>query len=112
MADLLIDLQKGAAQLLKPTEFGDFPLGFALRDGSGKGFGNGLAFALVSETVMGSMAGVVGPMAMTMGIPTAAASWGDGTWAEVTQTGDLIEQCLPAGFQGSQGFGHKRSASS
>jgi hypothetical protein len=91
-ADLLIDLQQGTGQLLKPAELLDFSLGFALRDGSGKSLGNGFALAFESETVVGSMAGVVGLVAMATGISTAAASGSDGAWAEVTQAGNLQEQ--------------------
>src|SRR5271169_1541582 len=107
MADLLIDLQQGAAQLLKPAEFGDFTVGFALRNCRGKGFGDGFAFAFVSETVIGSMAGVVGLMTVTTGIPTTTTSSGDGTGAEITQAGNLIKQGLPLGFQCRQRIGHK-----
>jgi len=78
--------------LLKPAELLDFSLGFTLRDGSGKSLGNGFAFAFESETVVGSMAGVVGEVTVTMGISTATPGGGDGAWTEVPQAGNLQEQ--------------------
>jgi hypothetical protein len=56
--------------------------------------------------LIGSMAGVVRPVAMTMGIPTAATSGCDGAWAEITQAGNRIERGVTLGFQGGQGIGY------
>jgi len=56
-----------------------------------KGLADSLAVDLVSEPIRRSMRGLVGTVATTVGLATAARRGGDGTGAEIAQISQLMD---------------------
>jgi hypothetical protein len=77
------------AQFPEAPTFGDFALRFSQTSGRGKGFGDGLALHLASQSKIWAVARITGSVTMTVGIPTTATGSGNGTRAHVAQLGDL-----------------------
>jgi len=87
------------AQLPEALALGDLALRFGQAGWGGKRFGNGLAVHLASQAIVGAVAGIAGPMAMTFWIPTMATGCRNGTRAHVAQLGDLGVNGGAATFQ-------------
>ena len=77
LADLGVDLHEFPAQLLELAELSDLVFRFANGGGGGERLGDRLAFQLVGQAEIGTVAGVVGPMAVAVGFAAATAGGGD-----------------------------------
>src|SRR5450755_2901199 len=82
----------------------NFTLRLMQLGGRREGFSNRLPTHLVCQAVVGAMTGLIGQMAMAVGLATAALNGGNGAAAKVAQLQDLVQdggamlfQILPAG---------------
>src|SRR5260370_42565706 len=88
-ADLFIDLQQLIAQFPEVLAFGNLALRFGQTGRGGKRFGDGFAIHFASHSIVGAMAGITGPMAMTVWLPTTPTCSRNRARPHVTQLGDL-----------------------
>ena len=86
-ADLLIQLEERAAQILKLAELGDFPFCLADRHWRRQRFADRLALDLVGKTPELAVAGVVGLSAMAGGFASTAGDSRDRTGSKIAQLG-------------------------
>jgi hypothetical protein len=89
LANLFIDLQQLIAQFPEALAFSDLALRFGQTGGGRERFGDGLAIHLASQSMIGAVARVTVPMAMTVWISTTTTSRRNGARPHVTQLGDL-----------------------
>src|SRR5450631_3392749 len=75
--------------------------------GRREGFSNGLPTHLVCQAVVGAMTGLIGQMAMAVGLATAALSGGNGAAAKVAQLQDLVQDGRAMLFQNGDRFGQR-----
>jgi hypothetical protein len=106
LTDLGVDLQELFVQGLVLAEFADFPLGLAHGGPIGQRLGDGLALSFVGETGVGTVAWLVGLMAMAVGLAATAGGGSDGTATQVAEGGDLIGDLDAALGERFQGLGH------
>lgn len=76
-------------ELLIFAELRDFPLGLAHSGGAGKRLGDRLALHFVGKAEVGTVARLVRLMTAAIGFATAARGGGDGTTAQIAESGDL-----------------------
>jgi len=94
------------AQFPEVLAFGNLALRFGQTGRGGKRFGDGFAIHFASQSIVGAMAGITGPMAMTVGIPTTPTCSRNGARPHVTQLGDLRLNGGATAFQINQRVGH------
>jgi hypothetical protein len=87
------------AQFPEALAFSDLTLRFGQTGEGGKRFGDGLAFHLASQSMVGAMARVTVPMAMTVWISTTTTSCRNRARPHVTQLGDLQLNSGATAFQ-------------
>jgi len=100
-----VHLHKFSAQLLPSAICLNLALGFASCGRRGKGLGHRLALLFVSQPKIGSVPGILGAVAMAMGVATAPSGGRDRTGPEVAQLGDFPQQGSFLVLQGGQRIG-------
>src|SRR5437016_8974066 len=108
LADLFIDIEQLIAQFPEAPAFSDFALCFGQTGGRGKCFGDRFALQLACQSIGGAMAGITGPVAMTVWISTTTTGSGNGARAHVAQLGDLRLNDSTTAFQVNQRIGHEQ----
>src|SRR5260370_7994098 len=86
-------------QTLQFSEFSNFSFGLSRCGLVGQGFGNCLAIDLVGQTEIGTMAWILGLMAMAVRLATPARGGTDGATTQIAQSPDLIVNPAPLFFQ-------------
>lgn len=84
-ADVFIDLDERALQLLIAAKGLDLALDFALFGRGGETLGDGLAVHLVSQPRMCAVSGIAGPMTMATSIAAATTGSGDRPGTKIIQ---------------------------
>ena len=102
LADLRIDLDQFLMQTLQFPEFSDFSFGLSRCGLVGQGFGNSLAVDLVGQAEIGTMAWILGLMAMAVRFATSASGGSDRSTTQIAESGDLTGNVGPLLFQGFQ----------
>src|SRR5450759_635866 len=105
LADLFIDIQQLIPQFAEALALGDLALRFRQAGRRGKCFGDGFAIHLARQSIVGAVAGIPGPMAMTIWISTTPTCSRNGARAHVTQLRDLRLHGVATGFQVNQRSG-------
>jgi hypothetical protein len=94
-ADLFVHFQQLLAQSPKAMVFLDLAPCLAQSSIGRKSLCHRLALHLAGESVVGTVAGVVGLVAMTARVATAPTRTGDRTGAKVAEIDQLVLQCGP-----------------
>src|ERR1035437_4143124 len=110
LADLFIDIQQLIAQFPEALALGDLALRFRQTGRRGKCFGDGFAIHLACQSIVGAVAGITGPMAVTVWISTTTTCSRNGARPQVTQLGDLQLNGGAAAFQVNQSVRHYRAS--
>src|SRR5450755_5053749 len=87
----------------------NFTLRLMQLGGRREGFSNRLPTHLVCQAVVGAMTGLIGQMAMAVGLATAALNGGNGAAAKVAQLQDLVQDGRAMLFQIGDRFGQRAS---
>jgi hypothetical protein len=106
-ADLGIDRKERADKLLEMAKPGNLSLGLFLRGGSGKRLGYGLTMHFVSQARVRAMRRIAGLVTPAVGLAASAAGSGDGTTAQIAQTGDLLDEIGSSRLQILKRIGHE-----
>ena len=106
-ADLGVDLNEGANELLEVAELGYFALGLFLSGWRGKRLGYGLALIFESQSRVGAMHRITRLVAPAVGLALTTAGIGDGAAAQIAQTGELLEETGSLGLQILKRIGHE-----
>jgi hypothetical protein len=106
LADLLVDLQQLLRQFTKAVIGLDLALCLLQRGRAGKGFGNCLSLYFTGQAEVRTMSGLMGLMAATRGLATAAAGSGDRSAAKVGQPEHFLEEGVALLFQLDEGIWH------
>jgi hypothetical protein len=85
LADFFVDGHKGSAQLLVLLEGPDVHLCLAWRGWAGETLGHGLAIHFISKARVGSMAGIIGQVAVTRWTAAPASGSRDGARTEAAE---------------------------
>src|SRR5271170_4864682 len=99
-------------QALQFSEFGDFSFGLSRCGLVGQGLGNRLAVDLEGQAEMGTMAWILGLMAMAVGLATSASGGGDRATTQIAESRDLIGNVGALLFQGFQRLRDRHRGSS
>jgi hypothetical protein len=98
-ADLGVDLNECAHELLEVAKLGNLALGLFLSGGSWKRLGYALALIFVGQSRVRAMHGLTGLVAAAVGLATTTAGIGNRTAAQIAQTGDLLGEMSTSGLQ-------------
>src|SRR5260370_2017913 len=85
-------------QTLQFSEFSNFSFGLSRCGLVGQGFGNCLAIDLVGQTEIGTMAWILGLMAMAVRLATPARGGTDGATTQIAHSRHLIGTPVPLFF--------------
>jgi hypothetical protein len=105
-AELVVDLDKGAAQLLVTPKLSDLALGFPLSERRGKTLRDGFALGLVGESRVGAMAGIALLMAVAVPISAAPSGSRNRTRAQVAEFAELLKQSGTPMLKGGNSVRH------
>jgi len=94
----LVDGHQFGAELLQAMKLRHFSLGFAESCGIGEAFGDRLAVHAAGETELRNMARVVGLSAMASRLATGPGHGGNGSWSQVPESQELLQQLRTVGF--------------
>ena len=98
-ADLGVDVNERANELLEAAKLRNFALGLFLSGGSWKRLGYGLAPIFVSQSRVRAMHRITGLMTPAVGLAATAAGIGDGTATQIAQTGDPLDEIGSSGLK-------------
>src|ERR1019366_7768286 len=90
LADLRVDLDQFLMQVLQFPEFSDFSFGLSRCGLVGQGFGNSLAADLEGQAEIGTVAWILGLMAMGVWFATSARGGSDRSTTQIAESRDLI----------------------
>ena len=109
LADPFVDLQQLIAQIPETLAFSDLALRLGQTGRGGERLGDGLAIHLACQPIVGAVAGVSGPMTMTVRISATSTGSRYRARPHVAQLGDLQLNGGAPGFQFSERVGHVQS---
>src|SRR5215831_11692359 len=99
MANLGIDFDELANELLEVAKLDNFAFGLFLSGRGRKGLAYRLAIYLVGQARVGTMHRLTGLVAVAISFTAAAAGIGDGATAQIAQSGELLGKVGAARFQ-------------
>src|SRR5215472_11193010 len=99
MANLGIDFDELANELLEVAKLNNFAFGLFLSGRGRKGLAYRLAIYLVGQARVGTMHRLTGLVAVAISYTAAAAGMGDGATAQIAQSGELLGKVGAARFQ-------------
>src|ERR1019366_6187971 len=98
------------AQFPEALALGDLAPRFRQAGRSGKRLGDGLSIHLTCQSIVGTVAGITGLMAVTVWIATTTTCSRNGARPQVTQLGDLQLNGGATAFQVNQRVRHDRAS--
>jgi hypothetical protein len=90
LADLCVDLNQFLMQALQSPEFSDLSFGLSRCGLAGQGFGNSIAVELEGQAEIGTVAWILGLMAMAAEFATFASSGSDRSTPQIAPSRGLI----------------------